>query len=216
MFEKRDTIYLFRHGETVWNVELRKQGLDNSPLTDLGLRQAKAYAKVLKTRLTEQKTDIKDVILYSSPLGRTRETARYMFDALALPDENIHYDARLIEFDYGDWSGLTDEDIERRYPGELQKRERDKWFYRVPGGESYADVEAKIERWAAELPNDKVVLVVTHSVVSRVIRGKYLGLSHYQSGQLDHPQHLVFKLFNRQVETIDVSTMMKNGAWVTE
>ena len=204
MFENVGPIYLLRHGETVWNAERRKQGLDDSPLTKLGGRQAKAYAKVLGLRLTQERVSMEDVLIYVSPLGRTKGTAQYLIDKLLVPAENIRYESRLIEFDYGEWSGLTNNDIEQAYPGELERREGNKWFYTVPGGESYADVERKVGEWAAELPQGKTIVVMTHSVVSRVIRGKYLGLSYSDASQLDHSQNLFFRLWDQRSETIDV------------
>ena len=205
MFENIGPIYLLRHGETEWNAMQRKQGLDDSPLTPLGHRQAAAYAKVLGQRLAQEKTPLDNVVVYVSPLGRTRGTAKYLFDALSIPPGNVHYDPRLIEFDYGAWSGLTNNDIEQSYPGELEKREENKWFYTVPGGESYADVEGKVTQWATGLPSGKTIIVFTHSVVSRVIRKKYLSLSCFEAGRLDHRQSLFFKLSDHGSEVVDIS-----------
>lgn len=122
-------IYLLRHAETEWNFQLRKQGLDDSPLTEKGIEQAEAYGASLSELL--EKTDIErgNVVLHSSPLGRTRATAQFLIEALEVPDQHIHYEPRLIEFDYGHWSGLTNEEIEAQYPGALASRELDKWHY---------------------------------------------------------------------------------------
>ena len=194
MFSHVDTIYLLRHGETVWNVEQRKQGLDDSPLTALGQLQAENYARLLQQHLQEQRIPFEDVVVYVSPLGRTKATADYLIRTLRLSNENLIEEPRLIEFDYGRWSGLTNGEIEQQFPGEFDKRDADKWRYVVPGGESYFDVEQKVAHWAKELPKGKVIVAVTHSVVSRVIRGNYLGLDHQQAGQLLHSQNLFFKL----------------------
>jgi broad specificity phosphatase PhoE len=201
-------IYLLRHGETEWNAQLRKQGLDDSPLTSTGHAQARAYAAVIRQQIIRPDIEQGKVKLYASPLGRTRVTAGYLIDALDMPVSCIQYDPRIIEFNYGEWSGLTNDEIEQQYPGQLQARENDKWRYTVPEGESYADVEIKVDQWINDLPTDKTIIAVTHSVVSRVIRGKYLGLPNQEAGGLEHRQHLIFKLSNNQIETIDVREFM--------
>ncbi len=200
-------IYLLRHAETLWNFQLRKQGLDDSPLTETGVRQARAYAGVLGQLIPGEDIRAGNVPLHASPLGRTRRTAQYLIDALGFPAEAVHFEPRLIEFDYGDWSGLTNDEIEQHFPGALEEREADKWFYTVPNGESYADVEDKVDRWMDELPRNRVIVAVTHSVVSRVIRRRYLDMERDVAGQLDHPQHLIFRLDRGNVEAIDIQQM---------
>jgi len=63
-------IYFVRHGQTVWNVEKRFQGLSDSPLTELGITQAKLLGEKLK--------DIKFDKFYSTSLKRANDTANYI------------------------------------------------------------------------------------------------------------------------------------------
>ncbi|MGI9290576.1 MAG: histidine phosphatase family protein [Gammaproteobacteria bacterium] len=198
-------IYLLRHAETEWNFQMRKQGLDDSPLTVTGRNQALAYGKVLEQLINSSNINVQDIQIHSSPLGRTKITTQYLVNALSIPECNIHYESRLIEFDYGDWSGLTNEDIEGNYPGALRVREINKWYYTVPNGESYQDVEAKVDTWLEELPEDKTIIAVTHSVVSRVIRGKYLGMPKPVASLLEHPQNMIFKLHNQRIDSFDIA-----------
>ena len=197
-------IYLLRHAETEWNYQMRKQGLDDSPLTMAGRDQALAYGRVIGHLLKSSKFKIEDVLIHSSPLGRTKITTQYLVDALCIPESNVYYESRLIEFDYGDWSGLTNEEIEGQYPGALRVREVNKWYYTVPNGESYQDVEAKVDTWLEELPEDKIIIAVTHSVVSRVIRGKYLGMPKPVASLLEHPQNMIFRLHNHRIDSFDI------------
>jgi len=197
-------IYLLRHAETEWNYQLRKQGRDDSPLTITGRSQAVAYGKVLERLINYSDIDRNNVLIHVSPLGRTKITAEYLVDALSIPECNVHYESRLIEFDYGDWSGLTNEEIEMHYPGALRVREVNKWYYTVPKGESYQDVEAKVDAWMEELPEEKTIIAVTHSVVSRVIRGKYLGMPKPVASLLEHPQNMIFRLHNQRVDSFDI------------
>ena len=90
-----------------------------------------------------------------------------------------------------------------RFPGALADRESNKWFYRVPNGESYADVEAKVGPVDGQPAGDRTIIVVTHSVVSRVIRRRFLGLDRCVASQLDHPQHLIYRLHQRRIDSID-------------
>ncbi len=197
-------IYLLRHAETQWNFQLRKQGLDDSPLTEKGERQAVAYGETLRKLIPDDDVRAGRILLHASPLGRTRNTANHLIQALDIPADCVHYEPRLIEFDYGDWSGLTNDEIEHRYPGSLAARESNKWFYTVPNGECYADVETKVDQWMDDLPRDRTVIAVTHSVVSRVIRRHYLDLLREDAGRLEHPQHLIFRLNGSTIQEIDV------------
>ncbi len=197
-------IYLVRHAETEWNFQMRKQGLDDSPLTKLGRSQANRYAQLMRTLITRDQIDQGLVRLFHSPLGRTRVTAQYLVDALDLPEGSIIVEPRLIEFDYGHWSGLTNQEIEDKYPGALGQRENDKWNYTVPGGESYADVESKVRSWLSELDPTCINIAVTHSVVSRVIRGCYLDMDTCEAGRLEHPQDTFYHLHNNQAEDIQI------------
>lgn len=202
-------IYLLRHAETLWNAQFRKQGLDDSPLTRLGLSQARAYGLAMQQRLSGDQVDPAAILLMVSPLGRARITAQYVIDATGLPASCILQEPRLIEFNYGRWSGLTNHQIEAEYPGEIALREQSKWFYTVPGGESYAEVEARVDSWLADLPADKVIIAITHSVVSRVMRARYMGIQRSEAERLEHFQHLIFRLAPPDFETIDVTPLMR-------
>src|SRR5258705_1596824 len=97
------TLYFARHGETVANVEHRFQGRNDTPLTELGRRQARMLADILAGCVALRAHPR----FVSSPLPRTRTTMEIILDALGLPRE-YETDPRLMEIDLGDWSGLTD------------------------------------------------------------------------------------------------------------
>lgn len=198
-------IYLLRHAETEWNFQLRKQGLDDSPLTRRGLHQAESYGGLLLKLLQRDGLDTRDITLYVSPLGRTRITADFLVQTLELDPGQVRLESRLVEFDYGDWSGLTNHEIEIKYPGALQQREQNKWHYTVPGGQSYADIEVRVDDWLSELSSDSVVVAVTHSVVSRVIRCKYAGMDYQQASNLEHLQDRLFRLHNGEITEFDIA-----------
>ncbi len=62
-----------------------------------------------------------------------------------------------MEISYGEWEGLTLPEIDARMPGVLAERERDKWDFAPPGGESYRELTSRIGEWYAALTRDTVV-----------------------------------------------------------
>lgn len=129
-------IYLFRHGETVWNAERRAQGHLDSPLTAAGREQARAMGRALARELRLAGHGPSSVIVRASPLGRVRETLTIAASAAGLTHDEKCLDHRLREMSWGDWDGLNGAEIEARWPGALAARRLDHWHYRPPNGES--------------------------------------------------------------------------------
>ncbi len=77
--------------------------------------------------------------------------------SLGLPGTNYEIDDRLAEIAFGDWEGLTYDDVIKRDGDVVAKRESDKWGFLPPGGESYAQVTARVGAWYDELERDAVV-----------------------------------------------------------
>lgn len=194
-------LFLLRHGETRWNVEGRKQGHGDSPLTSRGRDQARAIGRHLRQRI-EFRTG-REIV--SSPLGRAMETSRIVCEEIGISPSAICADTQLMEGDHGDWQGLTHQEIDVRYPGELEARMRDRWTYKFPRGESYCDLAARASKWLASLPKTETLLVVTHEMMSRSIRGQYLGSSNEECLALRHPQDRFYILSGGSVEEHRVS-----------
>ena len=192
------TIYLVRHGETVANREGRWLGRSDSPLTPRGVEQSCAYADVL-ARLIPNRASVE---LYSSPLLRARRTASLIADRLALGPERCHISPALAEHAFGRWEGLTEEEIEVRFPGAQQARHREHWSYVVPGGESYEQVYTRAYEWMRSPKSTPVTIAVTHAKTSRTLRGAYLGLSPSSILSLKHPQDRLFELRDGEVAAI--------------
>lgn len=89
--------YLVRHGETDWNLEGRFQGIEDIPLNETGLQQARECGKGLR------KSKIPFDCVVSSPLDRAYVTAMTIAEALGIPE--VFTDKRLIERDFGRVSG---------------------------------------------------------------------------------------------------------------
>jgi probable phosphoglycerate mutase len=150
-------LIIIRHGETLWNVKGKKQGQLDSPLTSLGIKQAKALAQ----RLTQESF----TSLYTSDLGRASETARYI---AARTNHEVFLERGLRERNFGIFQGLTDEQIKNEYPAEYSSHLADKVDYVIPDGESlrqfYARGTVCLESLTARHAG-QTITIVTHGGV---------------------------------------------------
>jgi len=183
-------IWLVRHGETEWNVAGRRQGSLDSPLTPRGIEQAVAAGRVLRAALRERT----DVVLECSPLGRAQRTAEIVCRELGWPETSIVTHPLLAELRQGTWEGLTPPEIDARYPGARAARERDKWHYVFPGGESYADVALRARAWLAARKPGVHTIAVTHEMFSRTLFGAYFDLEPARMLEYSHPHGRVVAL----------------------
>ena len=126
------TLYIVRHGQTVDNLENRIQGHTDSPLTELGVRQAEAVAD----RLASESF----AAIYSSDLGRAMRTAEIVASKHELP---VNTTPLLRELNLGVAQGLTAEEFAARWPEEYRLWKSDSSAHRPPGGET---IESIIER----------------------------------------------------------------------
>jgi broad specificity phosphatase PhoE len=150
-------LYYVRHGETDFNAEQRLQGRQDTLLNARGRLQAKDSGVLLRDLFARDNRGAGDFVYVSSPLQRARETMEILRPPLGLPPQPYATDDRLMEISYGAWEGLTLPEIEARMPGMLAERERDKWDFAPPGGESYRELTARIGEWYASLTRDTVV-----------------------------------------------------------
>ena len=188
-------IYLIRHGQTEFNVAGRLQGALDSPLTELGLRQA-GWMGALLQDLTAA-TPVRRIV--ASPQGRAQHTARIVGDALGI--DAIDTDPRLREVTLGVWDGLQRTDLDGRFPGWHDTFD---WAFRSPDGDTYEAMSGRLAAWLAEARDHKGDLIaVSHGVASKVLRGLVLGLSLKDALALPIPQDAVFRIWGDQVDRID-------------
>jgi broad specificity phosphatase PhoE len=149
-------IVLLRHGATEWSLSGQHTGRTDIPLLDLGRQQAKAAGQLLR--------DMPFGLVLASPLVRASETCALAgFDGIPEPD--------LMEWDYGDYEGLTTDAIRVDRPGWSL------WNDGVPGGERAAEVGRRADRVidrARQSGSD--TLCVAHGHVLRVLTARWLGL----------------------------------------
>ena len=150
-------IYYVRHGLTDWNVEQRLQGRHDVPLNREGRAQALRCGEILRELFDRDGHAPGDLDYVSSPLVRASETMELMRAALGLPPDGYRVDPRLAEIAFGEWEGLTYEDVLARDPDVVGRRESNKWGFLPPGGESYAQLTVRIRAWYESVAADTVV-----------------------------------------------------------
>jgi broad specificity phosphatase PhoE len=197
------TIYLMRHGETVWNRARRFQGRLDSPLTEHGLAQARRMGEMLASVVA----DCDSAAIVVSPLGRARATAAAVGTILGSPPERLETDARLTEIDVGIWSGLTYGEIAARWPDAITPASRRDWFFRSPDGETYDEIAARVRSFLDDAAARRTLIVVAHGITSRLLRGLYLGLSRSDLLRLELSQDAIFKLADGTVERLDCAAL---------
>ena len=150
-------LYYVRHGETDFNRQGRLQGRRDTVLNAHGRQQAAECGVLLRDLFARDHRRPQDFKYVASPLKRARETMEIVRATLGLQPHDYEVDARLIEIAYGEWEGLTLQEIETQNASVLSARERDKWDFAPPGGESYRELADRIGKWYGSLTADNVV-----------------------------------------------------------
>ncbi|SPH17434.1 Phosphoserine phosphatase 1 [Defluviimonas aquaemixtae] len=194
LFDGKDhpTLWLMRHGETVWNAAGRMQGRLDSPLTGRGREQASEQQNLLTAETLPD-----DLSLWTSPLGRARETAAIVFSGLGRP---VTEDARLTEISVGACEGLTLAEIKAEFPRLFQPDRPWAWHAEAPGGEGEAAFRARVESFLSGLTGPAAI--VTHGMTSRMIRGVILGLDWAGMARLPGGQGNIHRVSNRRAEVL--------------
>jgi broad specificity phosphatase PhoE len=157
MAATRPTVYYIRHGETDWNVEGRLQGHQDIPLNARGRSQAARCGEILRDLFDRECRDPAALDYVSSPLGRARQTMELTRSTLGLDTQSYRIEPRLIEICFGEWEGRTIAQLRSRDPERVALRERDKWHFVAPDGESYETVARRVRDWYDSLRRDTVV-----------------------------------------------------------
>jgi broad specificity phosphatase PhoE len=172
-------IILARHGETDWNVAEVFRGRIDVELNETGVKQA----ELLGEYLSDDKIDA----VYSSPLKRALKTAEVIAGRHTLKVNIVH---GLIDFDYGEWQGLSHQEVRKRYKALYADWVSRPEQVRMPDGESLEDVRkramAVVDNVVESCDEGRVVLV-SHRVVNKVLICALLGLdnSHFWNVKLD-------------------------------
>ena len=163
-----DRLLLVRHGQTDHNVERRLQGGIDIPMNEVGRRQARTVAASLA-----HLTDVAGV--YSSPLSRAIDTAH----AIASPHGiDVNPDPRLIERSFGQWEGLTRDEVQEGWPAEYAQWEGGHPI-RGAGVESRHDVATRLDAALQGIVHQHdggTAIVVSHGAAITIAITTALGL----------------------------------------
>ena len=147
-------VWWIRHGQSTWNIENRWQGHSDIPLSDEGREQALRLRKALQSTTFDR--------VFSSDPQRARQTAQ-----IALPQHAVVSDSRLREVHFGEFEGLTRDEMSEAQRHILKAWLQDPFAQRIPAGESLQDVLERLRGWREELPPRGRVAVFTHGGVIR-------------------------------------------------
>ena len=151
-------VFVIRHGETTWSLNGRHTGTTDIPLTDNGRRLAERLRPVLAKNVFS--------LALCSPMQRARETCE-----LAGFGHDAAIDADLVEWNYGDYEGLTPKQIRESAPGWLIFRDG------CPRGETPEQVSARVDRVISRArAADGDVVIFAHGHVLRVVVARWIGL----------------------------------------
>lgn len=167
---KPTNIYIIRHGQSASNADLSVHATIPDwkiPLTQLGIEQSQAAGKIIAEKIGSQKLGV-----YISPFLRTRDTWKNM--AVNIPGSAIAFEKEDPRIREQEWGHLRC--AEEYSPIDKEREEYGTFFYRIPDGESGADVYCRCSGFLDTLHRDfekpdfpDNVLIVCHGYTMRVL-----------------------------------------------
>ncbi|WP_423406748.1 histidine phosphatase family protein [Heyndrickxia sp. MSNUG] len=161
-------IFITRHGETLWNVEKRLQGWKDSPLTEIGIKNAAALGAALE----ETPFDA----VFCSPSERSVHTAKLIVGNQTIP---FYLEQKLREINMGDWEGRTQSEIEESDGDSFHSFWNTPHLYNAKTGENFEDVQHRAVEAINEIKNAHQsgnILLVTHTVVIKCLLAYFKNL----------------------------------------
>lgn len=165
----KTTLYLIRHGQTVWNEMKKMQGLKNSDLTERGIEQATLLGEKLATEPID--------LICTSPSIRAIKTSELVNQQLKVP---VIKDDGFQEIDMGLWEGKTYAEIENKYPKEWNLFWHDPLNFQAENnGETFAELNKRsansLEEMIKSLPG-KHVAIVSHRITIKTMVSNLLDI----------------------------------------
>eukprot|EP00808_Paulinella_micropora_P005670 g72613.t1 len=182
-------IWITRHGESEDNTRGRLGG--DSPLSEAG----RQYAEKLAAFILQYEKGKNDLVVLTSTLQRTVQTAEILFKHK--PDYRRDHvcTPRLNEIGTGLCDGMTYAEVKEKYPDVYKARKKNKYQFRYPMGESYADVIERVAPVMMELERlTSNVLLICHQALLRTVMAYFLEIPHSKMVNYPVPLHCVLKL----------------------
>ena len=174
-----------------WNVEEIFRGRINIELNEMGIKQAELLAEYL--------SNFKINAIYSSPLKRALKTAEVIDGYHKL---NVEITSGLIDFDYGEWQGLSHQEVKGKYKALYVEWIKNPHQVKIPSGESLDEVRKRATDVVSNVISKYTgtVFLVSHRVVNKVLICSLLGLdnSHFWNIKQDTCGITVFTHENGQ------------------
>lgn len=185
---------LIRHGITDWNLVRRYQGQTDIPLNEQGREQARGLATMLEN------TPI--AAIYSSDLARAYQTAKIIAEGRSIP---VHKTRELRETHFGNWEGLTIEEIREKFPEDVERLKKDPIHGLRPGGESRGIMFERVKKAVLEIakkhPNQTVAIVAHEGSISAATCAL--------TGEEFHEHRQKYRLDNTSYNILE----QENGKW---
>ncbi len=165
--DNKTKIYLVRHGQTEWNVKHKFQGHQDSPLTDMGIKQAQWLEEAIRNEQID--------MIYSSSSLRARRTAEIIRGTREI---DIIESDDLREINLGIWEGRTQDEVKELYLEAFNDFWDNPEKFKVENSETFRQVSDRAINMMRQTVNDnqgKSILIVTHTVVVKLIMAYFEG-----------------------------------------
>ena len=180
------TLHMVRHGQSLWNAEIRIQGTSDPELSELGVQQAQAVG---------QKLPEFDRV-YSSDLIRTRQTTQHILDGKI---DHVDFRPSLREIHLGPWEGMLLTDATEQYPVETDQFRNSPVDFALPGAETFHELQARAHNAINEIVEecngaDIHVLIVSHGAFLKSLLVDYAGMTlndMWQNPHIDNCGHSI-------------------------
>lgn len=193
---KQTTITIVRHGETEWNIAMRLQGKQDSPLTENGYLQVEMVTRALRNKTFDA--------IISSDLGRAIDTANIIN---RYHNKNVIFNENLRERNFGVMEGLTREEIKERFKEVFDGYMLRKEHYEIPEGESlvafYNRVSGEINKIAEEYSGENILIIAHGGVLDCMMRMIF---------NIPLSSRRAFSIYNAAINTFSYS----NKKWTLE
>ncbi|PKM89996.1 MAG: alpha-ribazole phosphatase [Firmicutes bacterium HGW-Firmicutes-12] len=157
-------LYLVRHGLTIWNHEFRYQGHTDISLSSEGIAQAKAL---------QQRFQLENfTAIFCSDLQRAQETARIINQPHKL---RIQVNQYFKEINFGEWEGLTYDDLKDKYPEQIKVWQKTPHLLRLERGETFVELRDRaligIREITSKYPEGNILIVTHGGTIASLICG---------------------------------------------